>query len=90
MLVTTVECKECKVFIYSRADEDVRECHCGRIVVSGGLQHFKFNIAPGSIYEVKKKNVHANAHVLYEDWHSMKDQFGLIKEESKHTKQTCI
>jgi len=85
VLITIVECKECNVAVYSRAHEDVRECECGRIVVSGGQQHFKYNTAPGTAYEIKKTNVHVSIHTLYEDWHSMSDRYGLIKGDPQQS-----
>ena len=77
MLVKAVECGECKSIVYSRTDNDVRECTCGRIVVSGGLQHFSCAIHPGAAYEIKKVEVRATPNMLYDDWHSLTDQYGL-------------
>ena len=81
MLVNTVECKECNTIIYSRTREDVRECECGRIIVSGGQEYFKYDIVPKTRYEIKKININANMNTLYEDWDNMQDNFGLIKQE---------
>ena len=80
MLVNTVECKECNTIVYSRTKEDVRECQCGRVMVSGGQTHFKYEIVPDTHYEIKKVNINADVHVLYEDWNNMQDRFGLIKQ----------
>ena len=81
MLVNTVECKECNTIVYSRTEEDVRECECGRVIVSGGQEHFRYDIVPETHYETKKININTNMNALYEDWDSMQDNFGLIKQQ---------
>ena len=82
MLVNTVECKECRSIVYSRAEEDVRECPCGRVIVSGGQRHSKHEVIPGTDHEIKKINVHACANTIYDDWYNMEDKFGLITQKS--------
>ena len=81
MLVNAVECKECNTIIYSRTEDDFRECSCGSIGVSGGVKYFKFFSAPSANYEIKKINVKTTLDNLYEDWYNMRDDFGLIKPE---------
>jgi len=83
LLVNAVECKECNTIIYSRTESDLRECECGRVMVSGGQEYFKFDVFTDPQYEIKKINVDANLHDLYEDWHHMNDDFGLIKTEGE-------
>ena len=89
MLVNTVECKECNTIVYSRTKEDVRECVCGRVMVSGGQEHFRYDIVPETRYETKKVNVNADMNTLYKDWDSMQDNFGLIKQGHTH-QAPCI
>jgi len=93
VLVKAIECGECKNIVYSRTRDDVRECSCGRVIVSGGLQHFNYEVLPGMLYEAKKIEVRASPTVLYDDWNSLRDEFGLIcpdgiKEEK--TKATYL
>jgi hypothetical protein len=94
VLIKAVECGECKNIVYSRTDRDVRECSCGRVIVSGGLQYFNYDIAPETSYEVKKVKVEANPNILHEDWRSLRDKFGLIcesvKKEQEHFEGTYI
>ena len=90
MLVRSVECKECKSLIFSRTEDDVRECDCGRITVFGGPVYFKYEAAPGTPHEVKKININADAQALYDDWDSMEDNFGLIRADSPSHQSTCV
>ena len=80
MFVNTVECKECNTTVYSRTEDDVRKCSCGRITISGGLKFFTYDILPDTQYKTKKMDIGAvTPKMLYEDWFYMDDQFGLIK-----------
>ena len=82
MLIKAVECKECEDIVYSRTEDDFRECSCGSIGVSGGVRYFKFSVQSPTGYEVKKINVKTTLDNLYEDWYDMKDEFGLIQQET--------
>ncbi len=82
MLVNAVECYDCSTTIYSRANEDVRSCNCGRVMVMGGQNHFKYDIFGTPHHEVKKINIKASAEELYEDWQYMNDEYGLIHDAS--------
>lgn len=82
MLVNAVECKECNTIVYSRTEDDVRECNCGRVVVSGGQGHFKYDVFTNPQYEIRKIRVDASLRDLYEDWYNMNDDFGLIEEDT--------
>ena len=78
MLVKAVECGECKSIVFSRTEVDVRECTCGRVIVSGGLQYFTYETHPGTPSQVKKIEVGATPTILYNDWYSLADQYGLV------------
>ena len=78
MLVNAVECKECKMIVFSRASEDVRHCACGRVVVMGGHRHFKYDVYTEPAHEVKKINIQASAEELFNDWKDMRDEYGLM------------
>jgi hypothetical protein len=82
LLIKAVECKECEDIVYSRTEDDFRECSCGSIGVSGGVRYFKFSVQSPTGYEVKKINVKTTLDNLYEDWYDMKDEFGLIQQET--------
>jgi len=88
LLIKAVECKECEDIVYSRTEDDFRECSCGSIGVSGGVKFFKFTAQPAAGYEVKKINVKTTLDNLYQDWYNMRDAFGVIKAEpAKHAFQ---
>lgn len=85
MFVNAIECKECDVIVYSRTSDDVRPCSCGRVVVMGGQEHFKYDIYTNPDYEIKKINVDASMIDLYNDWLWMEDKYGLV--EHNHIKK---
>lgn len=78
LLVKAVECGECKNIVYSRTEDDVRECSCGRVSVSGGLQYFNYEAHPDTTHEIKKIEVRANPTALYDDWYTSTDQYGCM------------
>ena len=78
MLVKAVECGECKSVVFSRTEADVRECLCGRVIVSGGLQYFTYETHPGASAQTTKIEVGATPDMLYDDWHYLADQYGLV------------
>lgn len=81
MLVKAVECGECKNIVYSRTQDDVRECSCGRIIVSGGLRHFNYEVLNEVSHKIKKIEVRLTPDLLYDDWYESTDNFGLICPE---------
>ena len=83
MLIKAVECKGCKDIVYSRTEDDFRECTCGLIGASGGVKYFKVTAAASAAYEIKKINIKTTLDKLYEDWYNMRDEFGLILPETK-------
>ena len=85
-----MECKECNTIIYSRTEGDVRRCDCGRVMVSGGQGHFKYDVYTNPEYEIKKINVDASLIELYEDWHNNDDEYGLIKNEAMSTDHQTV
>jgi hypothetical protein len=82
LLIKAVECKECTDIVYSRTEDDFRECSCGSVGVSGGVKYFKFSARPAADYEIKKINVKTTLDNLYEDWYNMRDEFGLIMSDN--------
>ena len=87
MLIKAVECKECKDIVYSRTEDDFRECTCGLIGATGGVKYFKVIAAASAAYEVKKINIKITLDKLYEDWYNMKDDYGLISAENEVKKR---
>jgi len=89
LTVKAVECRDCGDIVYSRTQQDFRECTCGNVSVDGGLSYFKYNVAPSANFEVKKIQIDANLNELYDDWNDMNDEFGLI-ETKEDLPQTVI
>lgn len=85
MFVRAIKCEECNTTVYSRAREDVRECECGRVRVYGGfLSHFKYDIKDEKTkYKTLKMNIQATPNDLYDDYETMEDKFGLIKQQTQ-------
>ena len=90
MLINAVECLECNTIVYSRTKDDVRECKCGRIVVSGGQEHFRYDVYASPQYEIKKIEVKTTPNELYNDWYNMEDKFGFIRETNILEEETNI
>jgi ribosomal protein S27E len=83
LFVNAVECKECNTTVYSRTEDDVRKCSCGRVTISGGLKFFTYDILSNTQHNIKKVDIGVvTPNMLYEDWHQMYDQFGFIKLDS--------
>ena len=78
LTIKAIECQECGDVIYSRTHQDFRQCTCGSISVSGGLQYFKYDTGPASTFKIKKIQVNATITELYEDYNQMTDEYGLI------------
>lgn len=78
LIVSAVECKECEMIVFSRAEQDVRSCTCGRVVVMGGQKHFKYDVYTNPPYEVKKVEIQASMSDLFQDWEEMRDEYGLM------------
>ena len=83
LTIKAIECNECRDVIYSRTHQDFRQCSCGNISVDGGLQYFKYNANPASLFKVKKIQIDATIDELYNDYDSMNDRFGLIHADSQ-------
>lgn len=91
MFVNAVECKECNTTVYSRTEDDVRKCLCGRVTLSGGLKYFTYDVLPNTQFKAKKIDIGGvTPKMLYEDWHYMQDQFGLIRPESNSEKKENV
>ena len=81
MFVNAVECKECNTTVYSRTEDDVRKCSCGRVTISGGLKFFAYDVVQDTQHNIKKVDIGVvTPTMLYEDWYHTDDQFGLIKQ----------
>ena len=85
MLVRAIHCEECDTTVYSRATDDLRECECGRVRVYGGfMSHFKYEIIDKKTkYKTLKMNIQATPNDLYDDYETMEDKFGLIKQQTQ-------
>ena len=85
MLVRAIHCEECDTTVYSRATDDLRECECGRVRVYGGfMSHFKYEIIDKKTkYKTLKMNIQATPNDLYDDYETMQDKFGLIKQQTQ-------
>jgi len=79
LLINAVDCRECDTIVFSRTEGDVRSCDCGRIVVSGGQHYFKYDVYTNPQYEIKKMHIEVTLEDLYDDWDTMKDEYGIIR-----------
>jgi len=51
--------------------------------VDGGFSYFKHGALPGAEFKTITVNIGVSLGDLHEDWNSMKDEYGIIKESDK-------
>lgn len=79
MIVSAIQCKECKDVIYSRAHHDFHHCSCGNCFVDGGFDYFRYGANSfNSIKEIKLQ-LDITKTELYDDWNYSRDKYGTIK-----------
>lgn len=78
--VQAITCPRCKDTIFSRARHDFRTCSCRGVHIDGGFAHLKMGWDPeiGPPPEPKPLEVAASRRLLYDDWNSRADKWGLI------------
>ena len=84
MLIDIIECKKCKDIIYSRCRHDMRWCSCGSCAIDGGFDYLKvtgnfedFNHKTINLFKNKTNNEIKT--ILFNDWNSGENKYGLIK-----------
>ena len=77
MKLKAIHCKNCDEVVYSRAQQDFRECSCGCVNVDGGHHYFKYGYLPGAEFNVTEISVDASLGELYDDWDTMTDKYGV-------------
>ena len=79
MKVKAICCINCGDIVFSRTDEDLRDCSCGSVSVDGGQRYTKFHSIPGAKYEKINLELDITYKKLYDDWYDMTDKYGIIK-----------
>lgn len=79
MIVTAAHCLDCKVWILSRSQHDMRFCPEGHVGIDGGASYVRlsFKTTPP---EVRRVVIDATPLQLFDDWNTGKDEFGIIPE----------
>lgn len=94
MVISAVQCNNCNCVIYSRHKDDYRCCECGLISVSGGQSNqvvmSTSSFAHSKTLPRKKITVDVTLDVLYDDFESGQDRFGLISGDSYEYSQSEI
>tara|TARA_R110002074_G_scaffold375913_1_gene552689 strand:- start:117 stop:374 length:258 start_codon:yes stop_codon:yes gene_type:complete len=83
MKLKAIHCLSCNDAVYSRAEHDFRECSCGSVNADGGRTYFKHDTVPGAIFDIVEVDVPTSLNDLYDDWSTMIDNYGIIKEYSQ-------
>tara|TARA_R100000008_G_C3518575_1_gene132734 strand:+ start:351 stop:629 length:279 start_codon:yes stop_codon:yes gene_type:complete len=78
MKVRAIECYSCKDVVYSRAEEDYRECSCASVNTCGGQTFTKFDAIPGADYKIFNLELNATRDEIYVDWLEMHDKYGIV------------
>jgi hypothetical protein len=80
MKLKAIHCLSCNDTVYSRAQHDFRWCSCGSINADGGRTYFKYGTIPGATFDIVEIDVSISLDELYDDWNSMIDNYGIIKD----------
>lgn len=79
MRIKAIVCEGCGDTVYSRTEEDWRECNCGAVSTTGGQAYTKYEMHEKTSYKKVIINVDTSAEILYNDWKDMLDVYGLIR-----------
>jgi hypothetical protein len=82
MRIKAIECALCKDIVYSRAEEDYRECGCGQVAAFGGQAYAKYYTHCAGPHEKMIISLDIKPKDLYNDWKEMRDAYGLIEATS--------
>jgi len=81
MKVNAIKCKLCGDTIFSRTVHDYRRCGCGSCAIDGGFNYCKI-VGHRCDFDDAVVEVEQTRAQLFDDWNEMKDQYGLIKNET--------
>jgi hypothetical protein len=82
MRIKAIKCENCNDIVYSRAEQDYRECECAQVGAFGGQSYAKYNTHSGAPHEKMIISLDITPQDLYNDWKEMRDRYGLIKATS--------
>lgn len=77
MKIYAIKCLDCGDTVYSRARHDFRSCSCGNVFIDGGFDYTWIGVK--GPYEHKEIEIATTKEILYDDWATGKDKFGLIR-----------
>lgn len=79
MKIKAIQCGSCSDTVYSRANEDYRECTCGCAGTFGGQAYTKYSLRGNHPHKKIIINLDTTGDKLYNDWKDMLDVYGLIE-----------
>lgn len=79
MKLKAIQCHNCKDIIYSRVRHDFRTCSCRSAFVDGGFDYFRYGSLKGKGFSILDIEVDVDKKILFNDWNTFKDKYGLIK-----------
>jgi len=85
VLVTCIECSNCKDIIYSRAHYDFHYCSCGKVAIDGGFDYVRILGKCGEAFS--KFIMGVDKADLYCDWNHGANKYGTIKPKSREVKE---
>ena len=84
MKIPAVKCNNCRDTIYSRAGHDFHWCSCESVAVDGGYEPgYERLLGYPEDYTHTEVEVNATKKELYDDWNSIKNKYGVIKDAAK-------
>jgi Zn-finger nucleic acid-binding protein len=78
MIVSAIQCPNCKATVFSRARHDMRWCPCGAVAIDGGRDYSKISFNGDKQPEFFQLVVACDNLDLVRDWRSRADEFGVI------------
>lgn len=79
MEIQAIKCMICNNTIFSRARHDFRTCECGNVSIDGGFDYTKVSVGNGEYVPVQLTIDNVTEKILYDDWNTAKDKYGVIK-----------
>ena len=85
MIVKGIKCKKCGDVIYSRSRHDFHWCSCNSVAIDGGFDYLKIIGQPNdwklnSVEVLPLESEDNVKKILFDDWNSGKDKYGVIHE----------
>ena len=83
MKIKAIQCGSCRDTVYSRTENDYRECACGGVGTFGGQAYTKYSMRDDHPHEKIIINLDITGGQLYNDWKEETDFYGVISSAER-------